>query len=46
MSDLLENAEARAGLAKAGVERAWDFTWTKSADILEESYSHALETTL
>jgi glycosyltransferase involved in cell wall biosynthesis len=46
MSDLLENAEARAGLAKAGVERAWDFTWRKSADILEESYSHALETTL
>lgn len=46
MNDLLENSEARAALAKAGVERAREFTWTRSADILEESYRHALETTL
>jgi glycosyltransferase involved in cell wall biosynthesis len=46
MNDLLDDGETRAGLAKAGVERAKEFTWNKAADILEDSYSHALETTL
>lgn len=46
MIDLLEDPEARAGLAKAGLERAREFTWTHAADILEDSYHHALETTL
>mgnify|MGYP003287385105 CR=1 FL=1 len=46
--------EARAGdvllgrekWAKAGIERATEFTWGRSADILEDAYRHALETTL
>ncbi|MGH2748883.1 MAG: glycosyltransferase family 4 protein [Actinomycetota bacterium] len=46
MIQLLEDDELRAGLAKAGLERARGFTWSKSADILEDAYRHALETTL
>lgn len=46
MSEMLEDDETRARLGKAGVERARDFTWSRSADILEDAYRHALETTL
>jgi glycosyltransferase involved in cell wall biosynthesis len=46
MNDLLEDEVARADLMKAGLERSQDFTWTHAADILEDSYRHALETTL
>lgn len=46
MSDLLEDDEMRSRLAKAGGERAKDFSWTASADVLEEAYLHVLETTL
>jgi glycosyltransferase involved in cell wall biosynthesis len=46
MIDLLETEGARAELAKAGFERAREFTWTQAADILEDSYRHSLETTL
>ena len=46
MSDLIRDAEARERLAKAGIERAGDFTWGRSADILEDAYRHAMETTL
>lgn len=46
MSQLLEDDEQRSGLAKAGLERARSFTWSRSADILEDAYRHALGTTL
>jgi glycosyltransferase involved in cell wall biosynthesis len=46
MIDILVDSEARSRLAKAGLERARTFSWTAAADILEDSYSHALETTL
>lgn len=46
MIDLLVDSEARAKQAKAGLERARNFSWTSAADILEDSYGHALETTL
>ena len=46
MSDLLVDSELRTSLAKAGMERARAFSWTASADVLEDSYSHVLETTL
>jgi glycosyltransferase involved in cell wall biosynthesis len=46
MSDMLEDAEMRSRLAKLGVERARRFTWTRSADVLEEAYRRALETAL
>ena len=46
MIDLLEDSGARDRLAKVGLERAKEFTWTHAADILEDSYHHALETTL
>lgn len=46
MSDLIENPEERARLAKAGLERSKDFTWETSADILEDAYARALETAL
>jgi alpha-1,3-rhamnosyl/mannosyltransferase len=46
MGDMLEDEEQRQRLAKAGLERARVFTWGRSADILEDAYRHALETTL
>lgn len=46
MTEVLEDSELRTRLAKSGLERAREFTWTRSADILEEAYRHALETTL
>ena len=46
MSDLLEDAETANGYVKAGLERAADFGWTRSAGILEDSYRFVLETTL
>jgi alpha-1,3-rhamnosyl/mannosyltransferase len=46
MSDLLDDEETRARLAKAGSERALEFTWGRAADVQEDAYRHALETTL
>jgi glycosyltransferase involved in cell wall biosynthesis len=46
MSEMLEDAELRNQYSKSGLERAREFSWTRSADILEEAYRHALETTL
>jgi alpha-1,3-rhamnosyl/mannosyltransferase len=46
MVELLENEESRDRYGKLGFERAKEFTWTRSADILEDSYHHALATTL
>ncbi|MGH2757178.1 MAG: glycosyltransferase family 4 protein [Actinomycetota bacterium] len=46
MCEVLENEEVRTRLAKAGPERAREYTWTRSADALEEAYRHGLDTTL
>jgi glycosyltransferase involved in cell wall biosynthesis len=46
MTEVLDDTELRNRFAKSGLERAREFTWTRSADILEEAYRHALETTL
>lgn len=46
MAELLEDDAGREALAKTGLERAKFFTWNRSADILEDAYLHALETTL
>jgi glycosyltransferase involved in cell wall biosynthesis len=46
MCNLLEDDDQREMLKKLGCERATDFDWTHSAQILEQSYQHALETTL
>jgi alpha-1,3-rhamnosyl/mannosyltransferase len=46
MSELIEDGEMRAGLAKAGCERALEFTWARAADVQEDAYRHALETSL
>jgi glycosyltransferase involved in cell wall biosynthesis len=46
MAEVLDDTELRNRFAKSGLERAREFTWTRSADILEEAYRHALETTL
>jgi glycosyltransferase involved in cell wall biosynthesis len=46
MAEVLDDAELRNRFSKSGLERAREFTWTRSADILEEAYRHALETTL
>jgi glycosyltransferase involved in cell wall biosynthesis len=46
MTEVLTNEEARQRAIKLGLERAKEFSWTHSADILEDSYRHALETTL
>ncbi|MDQ3956845.1 MAG: glycosyltransferase family 4 protein [Actinomycetota bacterium] len=46
MSQLLSDDELRARLAKLGPTRAREFTWERSAVILEEAYRHALETPL
>jgi alpha-1,3-rhamnosyl/mannosyltransferase len=46
MNTLIEDEERRAQLKKAGQERATEFTWSRAADILEDSYRFVLETTL
>jgi glycosyltransferase involved in cell wall biosynthesis len=46
MSEILDDENLRSILVKKGLERAAQFTWDRSADILENSYRHALETTL
>lgn len=46
MSEILDDENLRSILVKKGLERAASFTWDRSADILENSYRHALETTL
>jgi alpha-1,3-rhamnosyl/mannosyltransferase len=46
MSALLRDQSERDKLVKSGLARAAEFTWSRSADILEESYRHALGTTL
>ncbi|HVM34240.1 MAG TPA: glycosyltransferase family 1 protein [Actinomycetota bacterium] len=46
MAELLEDETRRNELSAGGLERAKEFTWTSSADILEDAYLHALETTL
>jgi alpha-1,3-rhamnosyl/mannosyltransferase len=46
MTAVLEDDSERERLAKAGIERSREFNWTRAADLLEESYRHALETTL
>ena len=46
MCDVLENDDLRTQLSKAGAERAKEFTWDRSAEILEGAYAHALETSL
>jgi alpha-1,3-rhamnosyl/mannosyltransferase len=46
MCDLLEDDARRAELAKKGLERAREFTWSRAADILEDAYRHVLRTTL
>lgn len=46
MCELLENEDERVRLQEAGVERAREYTWERSADILEDSYRLVLGTTL
>ena len=46
MYDVLEGDEQRSHYGKAGLERAQEFTWTRSAEILEQAYHDVLETTL
>ena len=46
MCELIEDAGQREMWRKLGAERAKDFGWTRSAEILEDSYNYALETTL
>jgi glycosyltransferase involved in cell wall biosynthesis len=46
MWDLLEDPDLRLIYARAGAERALKFGWARSADVLEDGYRHALETTL
>lgn len=46
MWDLLEDSDLRLIYARAGAERARKFSWAGSADVLEDAYRHALETTL
>jgi glycosyltransferase involved in cell wall biosynthesis len=46
MCSLIEDDERRTRLQKLGHERATDFTWSRAADILEDSYRFVLDTTL
>lgn len=46
MARLIEDEDLRARLAKLGPGRAREFTWARSATILEDAYRHALETPL
>lgn len=46
MSEVLEDDDQREQYVKAGAARAREFSWLRSADLLENAYAHALETTL
>jgi alpha-1,3-rhamnosyl/mannosyltransferase len=46
MAEMIEDDEQRQFFIKAGLERAKQFSWDASAQILEDAYIHALETTL
>jgi glycosyltransferase involved in cell wall biosynthesis len=46
MWDLLEDEDLRLIYARSGAQRAGTFSWSRSAEILEDVYRHALETTL
>jgi glycosyltransferase involved in cell wall biosynthesis len=46
MWDLLDDADLRLIYARAGADRARKFSWSRAADVLEDAYRHALETTL
>lgn len=40
---LLENDSLRSGIARAGLEKAQEFSWEKSVDRLEELFNKAME---
>src|SRR5680860_1592757 len=46
MTYLLNDKFQREELAESGLKRATEFTWSRAADVLEDSYRHALGTTL
>lgn len=46
MIEVIEDDELRTSLAKRGSERALEFTWERAADVQEDAYRHALETSL
>ncbi|MGH2827973.1 MAG: glycosyltransferase family 4 protein [Actinomycetota bacterium] len=46
MAFLLTDDDQREELAESGLRRAGEFTWGRAADVLEDSYRHALGTTL
>jgi glycosyltransferase involved in cell wall biosynthesis len=46
MTNLLDDESQREELAESGIKRAAEFTWSRAADVLEDSYRHALGTTL
>jgi alpha-1,3-rhamnosyl/mannosyltransferase len=46
MLEVLEDSELRTRLSKAGPVRSRDYTWDRSAAMLEEAYRYALDTTL
>ncbi len=46
MERVLDDIALRDELVRAGCERAAASTWSRSAELLEEAYIHALETTL
>ena len=46
MEHLLTEESRREELAESGIKRAAEFTWSRVADVLEDSYRHALGTTL
>lgn len=46
MRDLWEDEDLRVRLGKAGTERAREFSWERSADVLEQAYVYVLQTAL
>jgi hypothetical protein len=46
MREMIDDDPMRKRVIEAGYERAGQFTWTRSAEILEDAYNHALDTTL
>jgi glycosyltransferase involved in cell wall biosynthesis len=46
LTHLLSDESYREELAQSGLKRANEFTWGRAADVLEDSYRHALGTTL
>lgn len=46
MTIMIEDHERRTQLAKSGQERALEFTWSRSAEVLEDSYRFVMETAL